>query len=170
MRKLALLVGLGAVMVLVLGGVARADPPEHFPVEHVDETFVVEDACSFTVLVHVEGDIRHTHFFDQAGTEVRDLTVFPRFRVTFTNAETGKSISTVSPSVEHVTLNPDGSAVVAITGLSHHLIVGGGPPQAVDVGRIVFFFSGPEDEEPDIIFQAGQFTFEQFVCDVLADP
>jgi hypothetical protein len=172
MRKLALLVGLTAVLALVLGGVARAVPPEHFPVEHVDETFTIEGACSFTVLVHIEGDVRHTNFFDQAGNEVRELEVFPGFRVTFTNAETGKSISTVSPSVNHLTINPDGSAVMAITGLSGHLIVGGGPPQDVDVGRIVFFFSGPEDEEPDIIFQAGQFNMGPLpqLCDVLADP
>jgi hypothetical protein len=171
MRKLALLVGLVAVMVLVLGGVARAVPPEH-SVEHVDETFTIEGACSFTVLVHIEGDVRHTNFFDQAGNEVRELEVFPGFRVTFTNAETGKSISTVSPSVNHLTINPDGSAVMAITGLSGHLIVGGGPPLAADVGRIVFFFSGPEDEEPDILFQAGQFNMGPLpqLCDVLADP
>jgi hypothetical protein len=171
MRKLVLLLGLAAAVALGPGGVARAVPPEH-SVEHVDETIEDDDACSFTVLVHIEGNIRHTVFFDQAGNEVRELTVFPGFRLTFTNAETGKSISTVAPSVEHVTINPDGSAVLAITGLSGHLIVGGGPPLAADVGRIVFFFSGPEDEEPDIIFQAGQFNMGPLpqLCDVLADP
>jgi hypothetical protein len=171
MRKLALLLGLAAVMVLGPGGVARAVPPEH-SVEHVDETFEITGECSFTVLGHLEGDVRHMVFFDQAGNVVRELEVFPGFRVTFTNAETGKSISTVSPSVNHATINPDGSAVVAITGLSGHLIVGGGPPLASDVGRIVFFFSGPEDEEPDIIFQAGHFNNGPFpqLCDVLADP
>jgi hypothetical protein len=101
MRRLALLLGLAAVAVLGPVGVARAVPPEHFPVEHVDETFTIEGECDFPVVVHVEGDIRHTHFFDQAGNEIRDLTVFPNFRVTFTNPETGKSISTVSPAVEH---------------------------------------------------------------------
>jgi hypothetical protein len=172
MRKSALLVALTSVMVLALAAVARALPPEHFPVEHVDETFTIEDECDFTVIVHVEGDVRHTHFFDQQGNEIRNLTVFPTFRVSFTNAETGKSITTPSPSVEHVTINPDGSAVVTITGLQGHLIVGGGPPQAADVGRLVLFFSGPEDEEPDILFQAGQFNFGPFpqLCDVLADP
>ena len=171
MRKLVLLLGLAAAVALGPGGIARAVPPEH-SVEHVDETIEDDAACSFTVLVHIEGNIRHTVFFDQAGNEVRELTVFPRFRVTFTNAETGKSISTVAPSVEHVTINPDGSALLAITGLSGHLIVGGGPPLAADVGRIVFFFSGPEDEEPDIIFQAGQFNMGPLpqLCDVLADP
>ena len=172
MRRLALLLGLTAVVVLGAGGVARAAPPEHFPVEHVDDTSVIEGECSFPVVVHTEGDIRHTVFFDQAGNEIRELTIFPMFRATLSNPENGKSISTVSPSVEHVTINPDGSAVVTVTGLSGHLIVGGGPPLAADVGRIVFFFSGPEDEEPDIIFQAGNFNMGPFpqLCDVLADP
>jgi hypothetical protein len=172
MRRLALLLGLAAVVALGPGGVARAVPPEHFPVEHVDETFTIEDECSFTVLFHFEGDVRHTVFFDQEGNEVRELTVFPHFGATLINAETGKSISTVAPSVEHVTINPDGSAVLAVTGLSGHLIVGGGPPLSADVGRIVFFFGGPEDEEPDIIFQAGNFDMGPFpqLCDVLADP
>jgi hypothetical protein len=41
---------------------------------------------------------------------------------------------------------------------------------AADVGRLVFFFSSPEDEEPDIIFQAGKFNFAPFpqLCDILA--
>jgi hypothetical protein len=106
------------------------------------------------------------------GNEIRDLTVFPNFRVTFTNPATGKSITTPSPAVTHVTINPDGSAVVAVTGLQGHLVVGGGPPLAADVGRLVLFFSGPEDEEPDVLFQAGHFNFGPFpqLCDVLADP
>jgi hypothetical protein len=118
MRRFALLLGLAAVMVLVLGGVARAVPPEH-SVEHVDETFRDEGACSFTVLAHVEGDIRHTAFFDQAGNVVRELEVFPNFRVTFTNADTGKSISTVSPSVVHVTIKRSSLVPVSLV-VAHH--------------------------------------------------
>jgi hypothetical protein len=172
MRKLSKLLALTSVLTLVLAAVTRAAPPEHFPVEHVDETFTIEDECAFPVIVHVEGDVRHTVFLDQAGNEIRELTVFPNFRVTFTNPETGKSITTPSPAVEHVTINPDGSAVVAITGLQGHLVVGGGPPLAADVGRLVLFFSGPDDEEPDVLFEAGHFNFGPFpqLCDVLADP
>jgi hypothetical protein len=172
MRKLSKLLALISVLTLVLAAVARAVPPEHFPVEHVDETFTIEDECAFPVIVHVEGDVRATLFFDQAGNEIRDLVVFSNFRVTFTNPATGKSITTPSPAANHVTINPDGSAVVAITGLQGHLVVGGGPPLAADVGRLVLFFSGPEDEEPDVLFQAGQFNFGPFpqLCDVLADP
>jgi len=174
MRKLALLLGCMGVLALALAVVARAIPPEHFPVEHVDETFIIpaapEGPCSFAIEGHVVGNVRHTEFFDAEGNVVRALTVFPGFRVTF--SANGKSITTVSIAVEHATINPDGSATIAITGLQGHLIVGGGPPLAADVGRLVLFFSGPEDFDPDIVFQAGKFNFGPFpqLCDVLADP
>lgn len=174
MRKSAVLLGCTGVLALALAAVGRAIPPEHFPVEHVDETFTIpaapEGPCAFPVEVRVVGNIRHTHFFDREGNEIRNLTVYANFRVTF--SANGKSITTVSPGVEHVTINPDGSAVVTVTGLQGHLIVRGGPPLAADVGRIVFFYSGPEDEDPDIIFQAGKFNLGPFpqLCDVLANP
>lgn len=150
-----------------------AIPPEHFPVIHVDDTFtlpVSENPCGFSIDVHVVGDVRHTEFFDAEGNVIRALTVFPRLRVTF--SANGKSITTVSIAVEHARINPDGSFTVAVTGLQGHLIVGGGPPLAVDVGRIVVFFSGPQDFDPDIVFQAGKFNFGPLpqLCDVLADP
>ena len=174
MRRPLLLVGFAGVLAFALGAVARAIPPEHFPVQHVDDTSIIpaapEGPCAFEIEQHVVGDIRHTDFFDNQGNEVRELEVVSNFRVTF--SANGKSITTVSPAATHVTINPDGSAVVAITGLGGHLIVGGGPPQAADVGRLVFFFSSPEDEEPDIIFQAGKFNFGPFpqLCEILADP
>jgi hypothetical protein len=173
LRRLLLLVGFVGVLAFALGAVARATPPEH-SVEHVDDTFIIpaapEGPCAFEIEQHVVGDIRHTDFFDKQGNEIRALEVYPNFRVTF--SANGKSITTVSPAAAHVTINPDGSSVVAITGLGGHLIVGGGPPQAADVGRLVFLFSSPDDEEPDIIFQAGKFNFGPFpqLCDILADP
>ena len=172
MRKLAMLTGLAALLAFALGSAARAIPPEHFPVVHVDEADTIPAApqgpCAFPIEVRVVGDARHTHFFDKQGNVIRELTVFSRFRVTF--SANGKSITTVSVASEHVKVNPDGSATIALTGLQGHLIVRGGRPLAADVGRVVFFFSGPEDEEPDLVFQAGQFNDGPFpqLCDVLA--
>jgi hypothetical protein len=173
MRKLAMLIGLAGLLAFALGSAARAIPPEHFPVVHVDETDTIPAAprgpCAFPIEVHVVGDARHTHFFDKRGNVIRELTVFSRFRVTF--SANGKSITTVSVASEHVKVNADGTATVALTGLQGHLIVRGGRPLAADVGRVVFFFSGPEDEEPDLVFQAGQFNDGPFpqLCDVLAE-
>jgi hypothetical protein len=160
------------VVALTFSVGASALPPEHFPWEEIDEEFTIpaapEGPCAFAIQLTVTGKSRHTHFFDQEGNEVRNLTIFPTLRVTFT--ANGESITTVASAVEHVTFNPDGSVVVTITGLQGHLVVGGGPPLAADVGRLVLFFSSETDEEPDIIFQAGQFSGGPFpaLCDVLA--
>jgi hypothetical protein len=170
-RKLALLMS-SLVLPLAFAVGASATPPEHLPWETIDESFTIpaapEGPCAYAIDVTLTGKTRHTHFFDRDGNLIRELTIFPMLRITF--SANGKSISTVSPSVEHVSIHPDGSATVTITGLQGHLIVGGGPPLAADVGRVVLFFSGPDDEEPDIIFQAGPFNAGPFpqLCDVLA--
>jgi hypothetical protein len=171
MRKLAVLVAMLGIGVSALGGVATAGRPSH-SVASLDEAFTIPAApagpCAFAIQGRATGTIKTTEFFDRAGNLTRAISVFPRARVTF--SANGKSISTVTPSVEHLTVHPDGSATLTITGLSGHLIVGGGPPLAADVGRIVFFFSSPTDMDPDLIFQAGQFNDGPFpqLCGVLA--
>ena len=171
MRKLVVLVTLIGVGATTLGGVAAAGRPSH-SVASLDDTFTIPAApagpCAFAIQGSATGTIKTTEFFDAAGNLTRAISVFPRARVTF--SANGKSISTVTPSVEHLELNPDGSGTLTITGLSGHLIVGGGPPLAADVGRIVFSFSSPTDMDPDLTFQAGQFNDGPFpqLCDVLA--
>jgi len=171
MCRLVALVSAMAFGALAVGAVAMAAPPTR-STESFDDTFTIPAApagpCAYAIQGHSTGTVRSTEFFDSAGNLIRAIDVFPRARVTF--SANGKSISTVTPSVGHATFNADGSATVAITGLSGHLITGGGPPQAADVGRIVFYFSSPDDLDPDLIFQAGQFKDGPFpqLCDVLA--
>lgn len=171
MRRLAVLVAVMGVGALAVGAVATAGGPTH-SVVNIDDVFTIPAApagpCAYAIQGHATGTIKTKEFFDSAGNPTRVISAFPRARVTF--SANGKSISTVTPSVEHIKFNADGSATVTITGLSGHLITGGGPPLAADVGRIVFFFSSPTDTEPDLIFQAGQFNDGPFpqLCDVLA--
>lgn len=170
MRRLVALalVALGALVVVA---VATAGKPSH-SVMDIDDVFTIpaapEGPCAFEIQGHATGQIRTTEFVDDDGNLTRVISAFPKARVTF--SANGKSISTVTPSVEHIAFNPDGSATFTITGLSGHLITGGGPPVAADVGRVVFFFSDPDDEEPDVVFQAGQFNDGPVpqLCDVLA--
>ena len=171
MRRMAVLVAMIGVGAIALGGVATAGRPSH-SVVNIDDVFTIPAAplgpCAFAIQGHATGTMRTKEFFDSAGNLTRVISAFPTARVTF--SANGKSISTVTPSVQHIRINPDGSATLTITGLSGHLITGGGPPQAADVGRIVFFFSSPTDVDPELIFQAGQFNDGPFpqLCDVLA--
>lgn len=170
MRRLVALavVALGALVVVAI---AAAGKPSHAVIV-IDDVFTIPAApagpCAFAIDGHATGLIKTTEFTDAAGNLTRVISAFPMARVTF--SANGKSVSTPTPSVEHITFNPDGSATVTITGLSGHLITGGGPPLAADVGRVVFFFTDPDDEEPDLVFQAGQFNDGPFpqLCDVLA--
>ena len=171
MSRLLVLVAVVGFGVLAVGAVANAGRPTH-SAETFDNVFTIPAApagpCAFAIQGHSTGTVKTTEFFDSAGNLTRIISAFPRARVTF--SANGKSISTVTPSVERITFNSDGSSTLTITGLSGHLITGGGRPQAADVGRIVFFFSSPTDTDPDLIFQAGQFNDGPFpqLCSVLA--
>jgi hypothetical protein len=53
-------------------------------------------------------------------------------------------------------------------GLIGRITVPGQGLVTADVGRIVLFFTGPEDEEADIVFEAGQHEgLFPALCDVL---
>lgn len=130
----------------------------------VDETFVVDDACDFPIEVHVTGTVV-TNVTPQGTIEA-----FPTFRVTFTNLDTGTSISSPAPSVVRTVSNGDGTATVYVTGLSGHLTVPGEGLVSVDVGRLVFVIDEETGEQiGDFTFTAGQFDFGPVpaICDVL---
>jgi hypothetical protein len=171
-RGLALLVVLAAGAA-ALPAVAAAIPPEHFPTEQIDETFIVpaapEGPCPFAIEGRFTARLEHTHFFDQEGNEIRNLTRLIGAATTWT--ANGKSITDQVGGVEHVTLDPEtGSATLTLTGLLGHLVVRGEGVAAQDSGRIVLFFEGPEDEEPDVLFERGNLGGGPFpaLCEILA--
>ena len=171
-RGFSLLVVLAAGAAAVPAG-AAAIPPEHFPTEQIDETFVVPAApdgpCGFEIEGHFTAQLEHTHFFDRGGNEIRHLTRLLGASTTWT--ANGKSISDKGGGIEHLTLDPEtGSATVTLTGLLGHLVVRGQGIAAQDSGRIVLFFEGPEDEEPDVLFEGGRLDGGPFpaLCAILA--
>jgi hypothetical protein len=172
MRKLALLVTI-AVLSLAFPGGAAAIPPEHFPTEQIDETFIVpaapEGPCAFAIEGRFTAQLEHTHFFDREGNEIRNLTRLIGAATTWT--ANGKSITDQVGGIEHLTLDPEtGSATITLTGLLGHLVVRGQGVAAQDSGRIVLFFEGPEDEEPDVLFERGNLGGGPFpaLCEILA--
>lgn len=116
---------------------ARAAAPVHERVA-VDDTFT-GDSCGFPVEEHVEGTLQFTSWFDDAGSRTREIVTAPGVRVTWTNLETGASVSSANPFVVHKQDNADGSVTITFTGLSFAL-TGGGRPY-VSAGRTVLLFS-----------------------------
>jgi hypothetical protein len=76
----------------------------------------VPDQCAFPVLGHIEGGEIDKTFFDKAGNIVKLIGVFPGQTSTWTNLETGKSITVSDAGSFHARFEPDGSATALITG------------------------------------------------------
>ena len=101
-------------------------------------------ACSFELKVDIVcGTQVYKEFFDKNGNLVRSLSAGKGSALTFTNTETGATLS-IHPngSVWHVTYNPDGSETWVITG--HNVLilfpsdVPAGPSTTQYVGRGVY--------------------------------
>ncbi len=80
------------------------------------EDFVIADQCGFPVLAHVEGSEIDTTFTDREGNPVKQIGVFPGNTLTFTNLDTGGSITLVATGPFHVRAERDGSVTVTVSG------------------------------------------------------
>jgi hypothetical protein len=166
MRKRVLLTVLGtfaAGMLLVASAIAAKPVIETVP---IDETNVI--TCQgFVVNESVEGTIKIRSFFED-GEIAREIISFSLVH-TFTNPDTGESVSSPDVGIDFVRIAEDGSVTVMIIGIVGRFTVPGEGLIAADLGRIVLFFEGPEDEEPDVIFEAGKHTdLTAAVCEALA--
>jgi hypothetical protein len=165
-----------ALVALALAGVASlsvasadAAPPQQTVIS-IDETFTVDDICPFPIVESGQGTARIIDFVDQNGNTTRELDLAPGFRVTFT--ANGVTLTTVSPSLAHITFNDD-SETFAITGLSGHISIPGQGTLALSAGRIVAVVT---EDDFQIVAMNGTFSFgvgdlppiEAQLCDALA--
>ncbi len=134
--RIAATMALLAVSGLATAGNAGAEPPDRSRV-HVDDTFLSRTsvACGFDILLHLEGTLTFTDFYDQDGHLTRSLATYPDLFYTFINAATGESVTSRSPDPEHYTWNPDGSFTLDVTGLVMN--IAGGGQRAIQAGRFV---------------------------------
>lgn len=143
-RCLALLVVAIVTSLVATGGSAQAATPVHEWVP-IDETFTF-DACGFPLEEHDVLLLHLISWYDAAGVRQRQVVVAPGARITWTNLETGASVSTANPFAVHKTDNPDGSSTIAFTGLV--FAIQGGGQVYVDSGRDLFVFSPDTGVEP----------------------
>jgi hypothetical protein len=159
------------VMALAIPSGASAAKPVITTIP-IDVTFFDEGAsadCGFPIEFHVTGTLRIHQTFDETGTVVvEEKQTFSNWVQTYTNLDTGTSISSRSPSVVRLFFHEDGSFTVKVTGLSLAAIVPGEGVVFLDVGHIELFFESQDDFEPDIVFQAGQQDDIALACAALA--
>ena len=136
-RALAIAGGVAALLAPVAATPALADTPVREWVT-IDETFVWDD-CGFPVQQHDTLRLRFVSWFDDSGNRQRQVVVAPGARSTYTNLDTGDSVTAVNPFAVHKTDNPDGSVTIAFTGLA--FAIHGGRKSYVSSGRAVILFT-----------------------------
>ena len=147
-----------------IGSSARAAGPD-FIVVSVDDSFLLDD-CGFTIEGRTTGSIRIHDFFDTQGNFVREIANF-NLKTTYTNPATGDTLTSISAGPDKLTVNEDGSATIASIGIIARIVAPGKGLLAVQVGTIHLFFTGPDDEEPDVTFEAGPHDEDADVTEAL---
>ena len=114
MRRGLLLLSM-LLLALAVVPAATAVTPDRDPF-WVSEDVSLPNECAFAALLHIEGREIDTTFSDKAGDTVKLLGVFPGQTSTWTNLDSGKSITLVDSGSFHAQARRDGSATIAITG------------------------------------------------------
>jgi hypothetical protein len=144
MRRILILLALAAVAPLALAaGPASAAEPEHEWLS-VDETFT-QSNCGFPIVQHDVVNLHFISWFDDSGSRTRQTVTAPGTRITWTNPQTGASVTSANPFVVHKTDNADGTTTIAFTGLD--FAIPGGGHAYVSSGREVIVFSPSEGVE-----------------------
>ena len=163
---------LAATLIAVTGtafatpNAATATPPDRFTL-HVDDTFLsgTSEDCGFDILLHLEGTINVTDFYDRDGDLSRSLTTYPGLFYTFINPATGASVTSRSPDPEHYTWHPDGSFTVEVTGLVMNLA--GAGDRAIQAGRFVVTVDA-EGNGSETVPVGRSDDYHAALCDILA--
>jgi hypothetical protein len=166
MRRRTIVAALGvAALLLATGPTAMAGKPQ-ITVIPVDEVDLI-DCGGFTLEDHLFGTIK-SRFREFPDGSARDIASI-RLRHVVSNPQTGESLTSNDVGVDKVTFHPDGSATVMQVGLISRYRVPGQGLIAHESGVRILFFTGPDDQEPDVLFEAGpKDDLEAALCQALA--
>jgi hypothetical protein len=166
MRRRTIVAALGAAaLLLATGPTAMAAKPQItlIPVDDVE----LIDCGAFTLEGHVFGTIK-SRFTEYPDGSARDIASI-RLRHVVSNPQTGESLTSNDVGVDKVTFHPDGSATVMQVGLISRYRIPGQGLIAHESGISILFFTGPDDQEPDVLFEAGpKDDFNAALCQALA--
>src|SRR5437762_9362009 len=116
-RKIALILTLFSLALLVQGTlVAFADQPRSDTLD-INDTNTVESLCGFPVIVHEEGTLRTTVFFDQDGQVTRITEHWQGVQTSITNPDNGQSLTYHIAGQEGFTVDHNGDMTFFTKGL-----------------------------------------------------
>lgn len=116
--------------------------------------------CGYPVMIHEEGRIKDIYHIDQNGDFVMESLTGENVRITFINAQTGQSLTSVQTGL--ILYQVDGAFAAGVT--AHFHIPGDGVVM-LDAGKFAF------DADGNLIFEAGPHDYIdgnwQSLCDAL---
>ena len=142
LRKAIAAAFLAPLILTAAQATAANGPPE--PVQPQTFRFAPGEACVFPLgLVQSGGNVHMKEFVDRNGAPVRIITAGKGFLLTYTNLETGASVTIrTDGSVSTTTNNPDGTLTVSATGHNGLILfssdIPAGPTTTQYIGRIVY--------------------------------
>jgi len=138
---------------------AYAGKPD-FETVQIDETFLNEqltEACGVPIETHGEGFIKFSTHYDRDGDVAFELNSF-HLKETFTNVETGTSISTVNVGPDRVTFAEDGTVILAQIGVLGRFVIPGEGLIGGGIGKVVTELTFDEAGNlvsEEVVFEAG---------------
>lgn len=159
MRSKALAISTVVVVgaLLALAPTAAADQPV-VTIQKIDRTSVRNGFCDFPLTIHTSGTFRTTDFSN--GKEVAHTV---DFHITYSNAATGKSVSTVLGGTFTTVPNGDGTVTATINGNDGHETVPGQGTIYANVGKLVYIADASDPFTPlTILKSTGQQDPAQF--------
>jgi hypothetical protein len=133
---------LAALILTAAQATVANGPPE--PVDPQEFNLPAGEACDFALRVSQNGGNLHRKVFsDENGDPVRIIQAGKGFLLTYTNLDTGNSVTIrTDGSVSKTTFNPDGTQTVSATGHNGLILfpsdVPAGPTTTHYIGRIVY--------------------------------
>jgi hypothetical protein len=129
---------------------ALAAKPEVFFIP-VDVTFDRGACDGFTVIGHVTGLLKFSTYLDREGNFSMGTVLFIGGLQTFTNSETGATLSSPDIGIDKTTISDDGSTIVASMAFATRLVVPGEGLVFAHIGKIVY-----NENTGEVLFEAGQ--------------
>jgi hypothetical protein len=148
--------------------VASADQPRSDSFD-LDETSTGDSLCGFPVVMHEEGTLRTTLFFDQDGQISRITDNWEGVQASITNPENGRSLSYHIAGHDGFTVDRDGDMTFFTKGLRGILTVPGYGAISGEAGNIAISISptGEIELHRSGFLREGDFSV---ACDYLQGP
>jgi hypothetical protein len=138
-------------LALVAAPAASAVAPEVtiIPFERTRTIAASADTCTFPIVVHSQGTFRETVFANG-----RDVTTVFDFHISWTNPESGKSVTSVLAGPFIIEPNGDGTVTVTIDGNNGLFAAPGIGIFFGEVGRLVYIADEADPSTPLLVLQS----------------